>query len=153
MPTTTNAPRYVASALGIFGVLAVTSLAWLLVGSANGGVNYTPEQDRYLAEMKENLNGHPDSPRYHLVSESTLTHEGVVACEWLAKQSSGPSVLDDDELRDLYFDQHPWADSDGWPFKHGRTDLREEIFTNSWGWLCAEIAQDYRADPPPGDGD
>jgi hypothetical protein len=149
MPTTTNAPRYVASALGIFAVIAVASLAWLLVGI----VNDTPEQDRYLAEMKENLNGHPDSPRYHLVSESTLIHEGVVACEWLAKQPAGPSVLDDDELRDLYFDRHPRAHSDGWPFKNGRTDLREEILTNSWGWLCAEKAQDHRADPPPGDGD
>ena len=145
-------PRLTAGGLALAAVV-LGVLYWGTGGSAGSAFTYTSEQrSRYLAEMKENLNGHPDNPRYDLVSEEVLVSEGVVACDWLATQPSADSALANDELRDLYFEEHPQA-TEGWPFEHGRTNLREEVLTNSWDWLCEDVEQDHRADPEPGDGD
>ncbi|HEY7044174.1 MAG TPA: hypothetical protein VH419_10945 [Nocardioidaceae bacterium] len=145
-------PRLLAGALA-FAAVVLGVFYWGNSAPAGSAFTYTAEQrSRYLAEMKENLNGHPESPRYDLVSEQVLVSEGVVACEWLATQPSGDSALTNDELRHLYFQEHPQATA-GWPFGHGHTGLREEVLTNSWGWLCEDVEQDHRADPEPVEGD
>ncbi len=138
-------------------VVAVLALAILIVAGgamlflrepASSEVTVTPDQRvKYLAEMKENLNGHPARPRYDLVSEETLVHEGVLACEWLSEQDVSRST----DLRSRYFAENPRA-SGPWPFAQGRTPLRSEVLTNAWGSLCPSLVQD-RIDRTPENDD
>lgn len=139
----TATPRRAFVVLGVVGVLATTALLGMLREPAASEVDFTPSQRaRYLAEMKENLNGHPGDPRFHLVSKQILVRQAVIACEWLAMQPAGDAAQTSSELRLGYFEEHPRVDGE-WPFEHGSSDLRSEILTNAWAWLCGDIAEDH----------
>lgn len=124
---------------------AVVSIGWTVVRerSIATTVRFSQAQEtRYLAEMKENLNGHPDRPRFQLVPRGVLVREGVTACRWLAAQPSGDRAQRDDPTRNAYFAAYPLVHG-AWPFDQGKTGVRQEILTNAWGWLCADIYADH----------
>ncbi len=138
-------------ALGFVAVFAFA--AWALAGTRSDAAEVTPtpdEQSRYLSEMKAALNGHPDRPRFHLLSSDVLVKEGIRACEWLAAQP-GDKAPDTGELRAAYISQHPDVLGAG-PFEWRNSALRQVILTNSWGWLCVDIAED-RIDRSPVEAD
>ena len=106
-------------------------------------VSFTAKQEsRYLHEVKEFLTGRPGHDYYRLVNKLVLVQQGVQACEWLATQPARDHARRDDQLRDRYFADKPQANAD-WPFKQGRTGLREEIVSNAWWQLCRDIADDH----------
>jgi hypothetical protein len=152
--STKDARNLLLWALGV-AAAGASLVLWLTAdrGHSADFTSVTAEQRTpYLAEMKENLNGHPTRPRYDKVSEQILVREGIVACQWLATQPTGHSALFDDELRHRYFRAHP-RPAAGWPFRSGRTPLRDELLTNSWGWLCPDVASAHTTHPEPGESD
>jgi hypothetical protein len=134
--------------LGVVAVMALVALVSPSPEAVATEVRFTPKQEsRYLAEMKENLDGHPAHPRSGLVGSEVLVRQGVSACEWLATQPAGDQARREPAVRTRFFAERPRV-TGKWPFKQGRSGIREEILTNSWGWLCADITEDHIDNSP-----
>lgn len=100
------------------------------------------ERTRYLQEMTEELDGHPDRPRSSRVSDEVLVREGVTACEWLAAQPGGDEARGPNGTEAAYFKARPEVAGD-WPFQEGRTPLRRRLLANSWWVICPDVFDDH----------